>query len=94
MPYVLKSRRVELELTRHAETPGELNFLVSTDMLDYLDRHGLSYDTMNDIVGAVVNALDEFKRRVINEYEDKKIATNGDLAQFAYWKDHMSDAGL
>lgn len=89
MPYVLKSRRVELELTRHAETPGELNFLLTTEALDYLDRHGLSYDTINDILGAMTAAQAEFIRRIVNEYEDGKITTNGDLTQFAYYKEHM-----
>ena len=42
MPYVPTDRRVGLELTRHAETQGELNYLLSLDALDYLDRHGLS----------------------------------------------------
>ncbi len=90
MPYVLNSRRVELELTRHAETMGELNFLVTIEMLDYLDRHGLSYDTLNEIVGAVELAKQEFIRRIVNEYEDGKIDSNGDLAQYAYYKEHMN----
>lgn len=90
MPYVTNARRYELEITRHAETAGELNFTITTDILDYLDRHGLSYGTLNDIVGALECVKQEFTRRVINEYEDKKIEDNGDLAQFAYWKEHMN----
>lgn len=90
MPYVDKTRRVGLELTRHAESQGELNYLLTLDMLDYLDRHGLSYSTLNDIAGAAALALQEFVRRIVNEYEDGKIESNGDLSQFAYWKEHMS----
>lgn len=89
MPYVLGNRRVALELTRHAESRGELNFLLTIDMLDYLDRHGLSYDTLNDIVGAAELAKQEFIRRVVNLYEDNKIASNGDLSQLAYWKEYL-----
>lgn len=90
MPYVPVERRVGLELTRHAGTPGELNYLITLDMLDYLDRHGLSYNTLNDVAGAVELAKQEFIRRIVNEYEDGKIESNGDLAQFAYWREHMS----
>ena len=90
MPYVLQIRRVDLELTRHAETTGELNYLFTLDALDYLDRHQLSYDTLNEIVGAFELAKQEFIRRVVMEYEDGKIESNGDLAQYAYWKEHMS----
>ena len=32
----------------------------------------------------------EFIRRIVNEFEDGKIESNGDLAQFAYWREHMS----
>lgn len=89
MPYVLQNRRVALELTRHAETQGELNYLLTLEMLDYLDRHGLSYDTLNEIVGAATLATQEFIRRIVNAYEDGKIVTNGDLSQYAYYKEHM-----
>jgi hypothetical protein len=86
MPYVKKPKRVELEMFRHAESAGDLNYLITLDMLDYLDRHGLSYNTLNEIVGAVSSALAEFQRRVVGTYEDTKIRSNGDLDQYDRWR--------
>jgi hypothetical protein len=40
---------------------------------------GLSYQTINDIVGALEGAKLEFYRRVAVPYEDKKIIENGDV---------------
>lgn len=58
---------------------GELNYLVTQLLLEYLETKGLSYATCNDIVGALDNAKDEFKRRVQDPYEDTKIELNGDV---------------
>lgn len=58
---------------------GGLNFQLTLTIIDYLIRKGLSYQTCNDIVGALDNCKDEFKRRVQDPYEDKKIAENGDV---------------
>ncbi len=58
---------------------GELNYLVTRLIALYLKHRGTSYQTMNDIVGALDNAKDEFRRRIQHPYEDKKIAENGDV---------------
>jgi hypothetical protein len=62
-----------------AATAGELNFLLTELILDYLDTNELSYQTLNDIMGALGEAAAEFRRRVIVPYEDSKIAANGDV---------------
>lgn len=62
-----------------ADTAGHLNYLLTVTIIEYLANHGLSYQTCNDIVGALDNCKDEFKRRVQNPYEDRKIAENGDV---------------
>ena len=62
-----------------AETSGELNYLLTTVILSYLRYRGLSYQTCNDIVGALDNCKDEFRRRVQHPYEDEKIKLNGDV---------------
>lgn len=85
MPYIQNEDRVSLEITHHARNPGELNYLISMVMLDYLDRGGLSYTTLNDILGACSGARDEFYRRIVAPYEDKKRAEHGDLSQYEYW---------
>lgn len=79
MPYITNDRRAELDPMVHPETPGELNYCVTMVVVDYLKRKGLSYGTINDIVGALEGAKAEFYRRVAIPYEDKKIQENGDV---------------
>ncbi len=60
-------------------TPGELNFWICCVLIEYVNRRGLNYQTINDISGAMAEAMAEFRRRVVAPYEDKKIEENGDL---------------
>jgi hypothetical protein len=87
MPYIKQERRDELaiwgsfseEPAQVANTPGELNFQVTDLVTEYLGHKGLSYQTINDIVGALEGAKLEFYRRVAAPYEDIKIKENGDV---------------
>jgi hypothetical protein len=84
VPYIEQQRRVDLRrgskvTDRYAQTSGELNYVLTYIVADFLKRKGLSYQTCNDIVGALDNCKDEFKRRIQNPYEDTKILTNGDV---------------
>ena len=77
MPYIAQGLRKTAERTPLNE--GELNFAVTRLLLDYLDRRGLSYATLNECVGALECCKCEFVRRVVNPYEEGKRATNGDV---------------
>jgi hypothetical protein len=83
MPYISQAgRRVfeaGLKLLARPNSPGELNFLFSALVGLYIESRGLSYQTINDILGAFDGASKEFYRRVAVPYEDKKIAANGDV---------------
>lgn len=82
MPYIKKERRLELSTTGWGtapNNPGELNFEISMICKDYMNLNGLSYATINDIIGALECAKLEFVRRIVNNYEDKKIVENGDI---------------
>jgi len=61
------------------KTPGQLNYLFTTMLSQYLQLNGTSYQTINDIVGALEGAKLEFYRRVAVPYEDQKIKENGDV---------------
>jgi hypothetical protein len=58
---------------------GALNFLVSSICKDFLSIKGKNYENLNSIIGALDCAKEEFRRRVINPYEDIKIKENNDL---------------
>jgi hypothetical protein len=79
MPYILQERREIIRRAGDCQTAGELNFYLTNNVLQYLQNRGTSYQTMNDIVGALDNCKDEFRRRVQHPYEDQKIIDNGDV---------------
>lgn len=87
MPYIKQEDREMLQVDSQwalywdASKPGELNYLFSKICAEYVKAKGLSYQTINDIVGALENAKQEFYRRVAVPYEDKKIQENGDVYQ-------------
>lgn len=44
-----------------------------------MQRKGLKYDTINDILGALEGSKLEFYRRIAVPYENVKLAENGDV---------------
>lgn len=76
MPYIDKERRNIIGFS--PETAGDLNYLFTVLCRDYLLRNGLRYQTINDIIGALEGAKQEFYRRVAVPYENRKIKENGD----------------
>ena len=82
MPYITSSRRDNLD--RHwtdPQTPGELNYVISLLLLNYATQRleGLSYQALNDCLGALEGARLEFYRRMVVPYETKKCIENGDV---------------
>jgi hypothetical protein len=79
MPYIEHSERAGVMATAQILNAGQLNYALTMVILGYLKDHGKSYQTCNDIVGALDNAKDEFRRRIQHPYEDTKIEANGDV---------------
>ncbi len=79
MPYVEKKLRKGLLMIRIADNAGELNYLITDLLTGYLANKGESYQTYNDIMGALEGAKLEIYRRKIAPYENKKIKKNGDV---------------
>ena len=84
MPYIPQARRdgIELELSADRlnwcpENAGELNFLVSTFIANYIRTKGCKYAVLNEMIGALECAKLELNRVIIGPYEDEKIAENG-----------------
>ena len=83
MPYIKQTRRQHLETnpTTAPDNAGELNYLITDLIIDYINAHGQSYQTYNDIIGALEGAKYELYRRQVAPYEDEKIVENGDVYQ-------------
>lgn len=79
MPYIKEAFRRAIGCGARAVTAGELNYVLTLAVKNYLEGNGLSYQTCNDIVGALDNCKSEFKRRIQDPYEDRKIKENGDV---------------
>lgn len=85
MPYIKQEDRHRLIAEKLAggllnpKTPGELNFILTSLCIVYLETHTQCYQTYNDIIGALECCKLELYRRKISSYEDKKIEENGDV---------------
>lgn len=84
MPYIPQEQRADVAMNLQLdgldwtpENAGELNFLVSTFIANYIREHGLKYAVVNEMVGALECAKLELNRVIIGPYEDVKIAENG-----------------
>lgn len=90
MPYIKQEQRLKINhdllkvstpdmLGQCMENTGELNYLITRIISGYMAQHGKKYQTMNDIVGVLESAKAEFQRRVVANFENKKIEQNGDV---------------
>jgi len=85
MPYINQAQRERFvnalqDIKEEAiETPGNLNYLISTLCHSYLEEVGECYATYNEIIGVLECAKMELYRRKVAGYEDKAIEKNGDL---------------
>jgi hypothetical protein len=84
MPYIPQQQRVDIQddlmvegLDWTPENAGELNFLVSTFIANYIRTKGLKYAVVNEMIGALECAKMELNRVIIGPYEDLKIEENG-----------------
>ena len=78
MPYIDKTRAMEFFVPT-AKTEGELNYIVTQAVLNYLARTERKYADYNAAVGALECAKIELYRRLIIPYEQKKMSLNGDV---------------
>lgn len=79
MPYIKPERRQQIIFGSLPLNAGELNYQFTILLKLYYTQHGLNYQVINDIVGALEGAKAEFQRRVVAPYEDSKIKLNGDV---------------
>jgi len=81
MPYIDKKRRSTLLEKTVPINAGELNFLITILVDDYINYHGKSYHTLNEAMGVLECAKQELYRRIAAPYEDEKMKINGDVYQ-------------
>ena len=84
MPYISKSNRSNMNQKlvyagRSVETTGDLNYLVTRIIDEYIHGKGKSYSSINDVIGVLECAKLELYRRIAAPYEDIKLKDNGDV---------------
>ena len=79
MPYLSEQEKAVIDGGGTPGNAGELNYLLTQVVNEYVLLNGLRYQTLNDVVGALDGAKAEFQRRVVAPYEDIKCAENGDV---------------
>ncbi len=80
MPYIKQDRRNDIDyfLKFPANTPGELNYVLTRIIMEYLPKN-YKYEDLNAVWGVIGLVQSEFWRRVIVPYEKEKEKENGDV---------------
>lgn len=79
VPYIKKSDREKLAVHRTPKTAGELNYLLTLMCHRYIKFNKESYQSYNDVIGALEGCKLELYRRKVAPYEEIKISENGDV---------------
>lgn len=81
MPYINKEVREAVQKNQYniSIPPGVLNYKITKLLLDYIEDHGLSYETINSAMGILSCVSQELYRRVAVPYEEQKMRENGDV---------------
>jgi len=80
MPYIKPKDRAAILLNEtNIKTAGDLNYFITTIVNWYINEHGKSYSTLNEVIGVLECAKLELYRRIVAPYEDTKIDQNGDV---------------
>ena len=87
MPYIRKDLREKYNSmialirgrTEAFQCVGELNYLITKILDVYITKKGLSYTTLNEVMGVLECVKLELTRRKVTPYEKEKCETNGDV---------------
>lgn len=87
MPYIAQEDREYLsDIVKQFnaiefENPGQVNYLITELLKAYTVTisNKVGYTTINEVIGILECAKQEFYRRIASPYEDHKISENGDV---------------
>jgi len=89
MPYIARSQKekvdkglIALNLSELKDA-GSLNYAVHKLIAQYFSQNEQDYQSFNDVIGVLDCAKMEIYRRLIAEYEEKKILQNGDVEPYS-----------
>ncbi len=85
MPYIKQVERNRFENTLNdimhnlPANAGELNYMLSRICDIYIQVKGKNYQNLNEVIGVLECVKQEYYRRIVVPYEDKKIEDNTDV---------------
>lgn len=80
MPYIDIDARKRLDSGGRPGTAGELNYLLTRLVDNYLVAKGeVRYAHINEVIGVLECAKIELYRRIAAPYEDQKLSETGDV---------------
>jgi len=83
MPYIKPEQRTKWDTWLYQmplfNTPGELSYVITRTVRNYRMGEPTSYISLALVTGVLVLTTLEFVRRVVFDYEGKKIEENGDV---------------
>jgi len=82
MPYIKSRQRAVIkEHNLSPDNAGELNFLITSIVHEFIIQKGLKYQRINEAIGVLECAKLELYRMVAVPYEDIKIRENGLISE-------------
>lgn len=78
MPYITPDQREALK-QRPPMNAGELNYVLCRHIGQYVQTKGISYETLNSVIGVLECVKFEIERRILAGYEDMKRTENGEV---------------
>lgn len=85
MPYIKKIDRerfatfIDSFVKVDVKSTGEFNYVLTSLVLAYARRTNMSYANLSAICGVIDDVKHEFRRRIVDAYENKKAVENGDV---------------
>ena len=90
MPYIKKERREDFReyfpwrnprgvYGDSPTNPGDLNYIITTILRQYIRNKSISYSSINEAIGVLECAKMELYRRIAVPYEEGKMEENGDV---------------
>lgn len=79
MPYINAEKREAIHKGFVAENAGELNYLITMIVDEYLQESNESYKKYNEVIGVLECAKLELYRRMVVPHEERKLMENGDV---------------
>lgn len=83
MPYIQKEQREKfktlIDEALKIENEGELNFVITCLLQQYILQQGESYKIHNALLGVLTAVQLEWYRRKVSHYENSKCNQNGDV---------------